>query len=224
VTPAKLRRTAVISLLVVAVIAATVSFIHIQHLAMLNRQGWLASVLLPFSIDGTVATASIVMLDAAKRSEPVPKLARWMLGLSIGATIAANVGYGMSNPVARALLCGWTAVAFAGSVELFIGMVRRNAVTAPRPPVARRPKTSAPVAGPVAPPPVPALPEPAPAADMSQADIIRRAVAQFDRNDPDLITRAWTLLKQQGYEFPRQRVCDTVRRDGEKIAANGNAS
>ena len=36
----------------------------------------------------------MVMLDSARRRVPVPALARWLLGLGIAATLAANVAHG----------------------------------------------------------------------------------------------------------------------------------
>src|SRR5258706_546644 len=86
----------------------------------------MAEVLLPLSIDGTVAAASLVMLRAARAGLGTPLLARFMLALAVTATMAANVGYGLPFGVAGALLSGWPAIAFVGSVEMVIGMVRRT--------------------------------------------------------------------------------------------------
>jgi len=120
------------AVLLVAVIAAVVSFIHIEHLAVTHGQTALAALLLPMSIDGTVAAASLVMLRAARLQVPTPWLARLMLAASVAATLAANISYGSAYGVAGALLSGWPAVAFIGSAEMAIGMVRRTR-TAPAP-------------------------------------------------------------------------------------------
>jgi hypothetical protein len=114
------------AVLVVAAIAAVVSFVHIEDLALAHGQRHFAAVLLPLSIDGTVAAASLVMLRAAQGGLPTPSLARLMLVLSVAATLAANVGYGLPFGVAGALISGWPAIAFVGSVEMVIGMVRRT--------------------------------------------------------------------------------------------------
>jgi Protein of unknown function (DUF2637) len=127
------------AVLLVAVIAAIVSFVHIEHLAVTHGQTQLAAYLLPVSIDGTVAACSLVMLRAARLGLPTPVLARVMLGLSVAATLAANIAYCARFGVTGALLSGWPAVAFVGSAELSIGMVRRtrravpDAVPAPVP-------------------------------------------------------------------------------------------
>ena len=70
------------AVLVVAAIAAIVSFVHIEHLAITHGQTAVAAVLLPVSIDGTVAAASLVMLRAARAQMATPWLARFMLALS----------------------------------------------------------------------------------------------------------------------------------------------
>jgi hypothetical protein len=121
------------AVLLVAVIAAIVSFVHIEHLAVTHGQTSLAAYLLPMSIDGTVAASSLVMLRAARLGLDTPALARIMLGLSVAATLGANVAYGARFGVTGALLSGWPAVAFVGSAELSIGMVRRTRRAAPAP-------------------------------------------------------------------------------------------
>ena len=119
------------AVLLVAAIAAVISFQHIQHLALTHGQTPLAAVLLPLSIDGTVAAASLVMLRAARGGFDTPWLARSMLALAVVATLAANIGYGLPYGIPGALLSGWPAAAFIGSAEMAILMVRRARPAAP---------------------------------------------------------------------------------------------
>jgi Protein of unknown function (DUF2637) len=121
-----IRRMAAAAVLLVAAIAAVVSYIHIEDLAVTHGQTAAAAMLLPLSIDGTVAAASLVLLRAARSGLAAPWLAQFMLGLSVLATLAANVGYGARYGITGALLSGWPAVAFIGSAEMAIGMVRRT--------------------------------------------------------------------------------------------------
>jgi hypothetical protein len=114
------------AVLLVAGIAAVISFVHIQRLAVTHGQTPLAAYLLPVSVDGTVAAASLVMLRAARAGLGTPVLARAMLGLAVAATLAANVAYGVPYGLAGAALSGWPAVAFIGCAEMAIGMVRRT--------------------------------------------------------------------------------------------------
>jgi len=115
------------AVLLVAAIAACVSFIHIEALAIRYGQPRLAAVLLPVSIDGTVAVSSLALLRSARSALSAPWLARTGLVLSVGATVACNVGYGLAHGLPGALLSGWPAVAFILSAETAIGMSRRTA-------------------------------------------------------------------------------------------------
>jgi hypothetical protein len=121
-----LARATAAAVLLVAAIAAVVSFVHIEHLAVTHGQTELAAYLLPVSVDGTVAAASLVMLRAARAGLGTPVLARTMLGLAVSATLAANVAYGVPYGITGALLSGWPAVAFIGCAEMAIGMIRRT--------------------------------------------------------------------------------------------------
>ena len=54
-----------------------------------GETGWIGR-LVPLTVDGLIYASSMVMLDSARREVPVPALARWLLGLGITATLAAN--------------------------------------------------------------------------------------------------------------------------------------
>ncbi len=132
-------------MLLVATIAAVVSYIHIQHLAVTHGQDAMAAALLPLSIDGTVTTSSLVLLRAARAQIKAPALAQVMLALSVLATLAANVAYGASFGLTGALISGWPAVAFIGCAEMAITMARRARATVTNTQV----MTAAPVPAPV---------------------------------------------------------------------------
>ena len=70
--------------------------------------------------DGLIYTSSMVMLDVVRRKASVPALARWPLGLSIAATLAASVAHGLGHGPAGAAAAAWPAVALIGSCELFM--------------------------------------------------------------------------------------------------------
>jgi hypothetical protein len=65
-----------------------------------------------------------VLLDSARRKVPVPALARWLLGLGIVATLAANVAHGLGHGLIGAAVGAWPAVALVGSYELLMMIVR----------------------------------------------------------------------------------------------------
>src|SRR5260370_20701392 len=128
-----IRKLTAATVLLVAAIAAVVSFVHIEDLAVTHGQTQLAAWLLPVSVDGTVAAASLSMLWAARSGLATPWLARCMLTLGVLAALGANIGYGAPYGLSGELLSGWPAVAFVGSVEMVLSMVRRaRAVPEPR--------------------------------------------------------------------------------------------
>lgn len=127
---------AVSAVLFVAAVAFVISFVHIQHLAFTHGQDWLASNLQPLSIDLTIVAASLTMLRAVRRGLSVPWLARTMLVLGVGATLACNVAYGIPFGPVGELISAWPAVAFIGSAEMLIGMARRTARGKAQQPVA----------------------------------------------------------------------------------------
>jgi len=120
------RTLTVAAVMTVAAIAAVVSFVHIESLAVRYGQPALAAYLLPVSIDGTVAVSSLAMLRSARAGLSSPWLARSGLVLSVGATVACNVGYGLAHGLPGALLSGWPAIAFILSAETAISMSRRS--------------------------------------------------------------------------------------------------
>jgi hypothetical protein len=75
-------------------------------------------------VDGLIYASSMVMLDSARRGIGVPALARWLLGVSIVATLAANVAHGLGNRVIGAAVAAWPAVALVGSYELLMMIIR----------------------------------------------------------------------------------------------------
>jgi hypothetical protein len=85
--------------------------------------GWTGR-LVPLTADGLIYTSSIVMLDSARRKVPVPALARWLLGLGIAATLAANVAHGLGHVPVGVAVAAWPAVALIGSYELLMIVIR----------------------------------------------------------------------------------------------------
>ena len=66
------------------------------------------------------------MLDSARRKASVPALARWLLGLGIAATLAANVAHGLGHGPVGAAVAAWPAVALVGSYELLMTVIRSS--------------------------------------------------------------------------------------------------
>ena len=63
--------------------------------------------LLPFTVDGLIWAASMVALDASRRSLPVPRLAAWSPGAGIVATVGAHLAHGVGYGPVGALVSAW---------------------------------------------------------------------------------------------------------------------
>lgn len=115
------------AVLVVAGIAGVVSYAHIFGLAFAHGQTGVAARLLPISVDGTILASSVVLLHEARANRGGPWEAWMMLTLGIAATLAANVGFGVTFGVVGALVSAWPAVALIGVVEVGMALMRRHA-------------------------------------------------------------------------------------------------
>jgi hypothetical protein len=80
--------------------------------------------LLPFTVDGLIWAASMVVLDASRRGQPVPRLAAWSLGTGIVATVGANLAHGVGHGPVGALVSAWPALPLVGSFELLMMLIR----------------------------------------------------------------------------------------------------
>jgi len=80
--------------------------------------------MVPLTVDELIYARSMVMLDSARRKTPVPALARWLLGLGVAVTLAANVAHGLGHGPVGAAVAAWPAVALVGSYELLMMVIR----------------------------------------------------------------------------------------------------
>jgi hypothetical protein len=123
-TDTAIRWSTAAAVIGVAVVAAVVSYEHAYDLVHGHGEtGWTAH-LIPLTVDGLIWASSMVMLDSARRGVRVPALARWLLGLGIAATLAANVAHGFGHGPVGAAVAAWPAVALVGSYELLMMVIR----------------------------------------------------------------------------------------------------
>jgi hypothetical protein len=126
-----------------AAVAAVASYEHAYALVRAHGEaGWTGRPVL-VTVDRLIYASSMVMLDSARRKVPVPPLARWLLGLGIVATLAANVAHGLGHRLYGAVVAAWPAVALVGSYELLMVIIRSGQVPAD---TAARPEHPAPLA------------------------------------------------------------------------------
>ena len=121
-----IRWSTALAVLGVAAVAAVASYEHAYDLVRAHGEaGWTARMV-PLTVDGLIYASSMVMLDSARRKTPIPPLARWLLGLGIAATLAANVAHGLGHGLTGAAVAAWPAVALVGSYELLMMVIRSS--------------------------------------------------------------------------------------------------
>jgi len=121
-----IRISTAVAVLAVAGIAAYVSYWNAYAVVRAHGGTGITARLEPATIDGLVYASSIVVLYAARHRVPVPSLARWLLGLGIAATLAANMTQGWSHGPVGAVVAAWPAVSLVGSYELLVWLIRTS--------------------------------------------------------------------------------------------------
>jgi hypothetical protein len=121
-----IRLTTALAVLMVAGVAAVISYQHAYELVTSHGETGVTARLLPFTVDGLIWAASMVALDASRRNHPVPRLALWSLGAGIVATVGANLAHGLGHGPVGALVSAWPALALVGSFELLMLLIRKH--------------------------------------------------------------------------------------------------
>lgn len=111
-----MQRLNIVAVGVVAVVAAVISYAHMQDLAHGAGEGW-RSHLLPLSVDGLLVAATTSILVARWRSRPASWVAKVSLGLGIAASIAANIAAAEPTLTGR-MVAAWPPLALALATEL----------------------------------------------------------------------------------------------------------
>jgi hypothetical protein len=153
-----IRTTTTLAVAIVAAVAAVISYRHAYELVSTHGETGLTARLLPFTVDGLILAASMLILDSNRRHQSVPPLARWCLGAGILATIGANLAHGLGHGLIGALISAWPALALAGSFELLMTLVRREKKASVTLDHSTHVSQSVPIAGAFAPPELPAVP------------------------------------------------------------------
>src|SRR5580658_7279743 len=121
-----IRISTALTVATVAAIAAVISCRHAYELVSEYGETGLTARLVPFTVDGLIVAASMLILDANRRGRPVPGLAQWCLGAGIVAAICANLAHGLNHGPIGALVSAWPALALAGSFELIMLLTRSH--------------------------------------------------------------------------------------------------
>jgi hypothetical protein len=109
-----------------ALIAGTVSYLHMHLLVELHGQpGWVAA-LTPFSVDGMIVAASTTLLAESRRGGRGGFLPWMLLVVGSVASLAANVAVAEPTMTGR-VIAAWPSFALIGSYELLMRQVRDSA-------------------------------------------------------------------------------------------------
>jgi Protein of unknown function (DUF2637) len=120
-----IRWTTIGCVALLALIAGTVSYLHMRMLVELHGQpGWVAA-LTPLSVDGMIVAASTTLL-ADSRSGRNGGLLPWALLVAGSvASLAANVAVAEPTLIGR-VIAAWPSFALTASYELLTSQVRRS--------------------------------------------------------------------------------------------------
>ena len=151
-TDRMIRTTTGLAVVAVAAVAAVISYRHAYELVTTHGESGLTARLMPFTVDGLILAASMLILDASRRRQPAPPLARWCLGAGIAATIGANLAHGLGHGPIGAMVSAWPALALAGSFELLMTLVRSGVPASPIPALPAQMSHSLPITDQNAPP------------------------------------------------------------------------
>jgi hypothetical protein len=119
-----IRVSAAVAVLAVAGVAGYISYWHAYAVVRAHGESGVTARLEPATIDGLVYASSMVILYAARQGSRAPRLARWLLGLGIAATLTANMAQGWSHGPVGAAVAAWPAVSLVGSYELVVWLIR----------------------------------------------------------------------------------------------------
>jgi hypothetical protein len=122
------RRAVYVVAVLLAAWAFIVSYSHIYDLGLAHAQHGIAAKGMPLTVDLLIVAASLVVW-MQKREDVRPTglarfLPRLMLWSGIGATVAANIAYGLPSGWESGALSAWPGAVFAGVVEMVMVTVR----------------------------------------------------------------------------------------------------
>jgi hypothetical protein len=117
-----------------ALIAGTVSYLHMHLLVEVHGQpGWVAA-LTPLSVDGMIVAASTTLLADSRAGRSGGVLPWALLVVGSVASLAANVAVAEPTAIGR-VIAAWPSFALIAAYELLMRQVRRSAMassTAPQ--------------------------------------------------------------------------------------------
>src|ERR1700726_2507455 len=121
-----IQATTTASVIVLAVIAAVVSYGHMHALALRHGEGTWASALIPLSVDGMIVAASMSLLLDSRLGHRGGVLPWVLLIAGAAASLGANVAVAEPTLTGR-VIAAWPSFALTASYELLMRQVRQSA-------------------------------------------------------------------------------------------------
>ena len=122
-----IRWTTIGCVALLALIAGTISYLHMHMLVARHGQpGWVAA-LTPLSVDGMIVAASTTLLADSRSGRKGEALPWALLVVGSVASLAANVAVAEPTLIGR-VIAAWPSFALTASFELLTRQVRRGAV------------------------------------------------------------------------------------------------
>lgn len=120
------RWTTIVAVLLLAAIAAVVSYSHMYDLALRHGEPAWRAALFPLSVDGMVVAASMTLLSDARQGRRGGLLPWGLLILGSLASLAANIAVADPTMWSR-IIHAWPSVALIGGYELLMRQFRAGA-------------------------------------------------------------------------------------------------
>ena len=120
------RWTTIVAVLVLAVIAAVVSYSHMYELALRHGEPEWRAALFPLSVDGMIVASSMTLLSDARNGRKGGLLPWALLIIGSAASLAANVAVADLTMWSR-IIHAWPSFALIGAYELLMREFRTAA-------------------------------------------------------------------------------------------------
>lgn len=122
-----IRWASMASVMLLAGIAAVISYKHMYHLVLRYGETSWTAALLPLSVDGMIAVASMSLLVDSRQGRRSGMLPWALLVLGSAASLAANIAVAEPSVVGR-LIAAWPSCALIGAYELLMRQIRYTSV------------------------------------------------------------------------------------------------
>lgn len=122
-----IRWATTLSVIVLAIIAAIISYKNMYLLVRRYGETSWTAALLPVSVDGMIAASSMSLLLDSRQGRRSGLLPWALLIIGSAASLAANVAVAEPSAVGR-LIAGWPSCALIGSYELLMRQIRNTSM------------------------------------------------------------------------------------------------